>query len=154
MIIKRKKNSRQRGSKTHGWGAMKKHRGAGNRGGRGNAGTGKRSDCKKPSVWGIEHFYGKHGFTPVSPSSICVCNIETLERDWKKLQKDGVLKEQKGFLTINLSDLGIDKLLSKGTPTKKWHITAKAASASAIEKIKEHGGEILCTMQNEAVAAE
>ena len=66
---------------------MKKHRGAGNKGGRGNAGTGKRSDCKKPSVWGIEHFYGKHGFTPVSPSSVRACNIETLEREWKLFQK-------------------------------------------------------------------
>lgn len=154
MNIKRKKNSRQRGSKTHGWGAMKKHRGAGNKGGRGNAGTGKRSDNKKPSVWAIEHFYGKHGFTPVRSSSVRVCNIESLERGWKKLQKEGILKEEKGLFTINLGDLGIDKLLSKGNPTKKWHITTKAASASAIEKIKEHGGEILCTTQSEAAAAE
>ncbi len=151
MNGKRKKNSRHRGSKTHSWGAMKKHRGAGNKGGRGNAGTGKRSDCKKPSVWGIEHFYGKHGFTPVSLSSVRACNIETLERAWKQFQREGVLKDEKGVLVLNLSDLGIDKLLSKGTPTKKWHITAKAASASAIEKIKEHGGEILCTVQNKEV---
>jgi large subunit ribosomal protein L15 len=47
---RRKKNVKQRGSKTHGWGSMKKHRGAGNRGGRGKAGTGKRGDQKKPTI--------------------------------------------------------------------------------------------------------
>ena len=55
-VNKRKKNSRQRGSHTHGWGAMKKHRGAGNRGGRGAAGSGKRADSKKPSIWTGPYF--------------------------------------------------------------------------------------------------
>jgi large subunit ribosomal protein L15 len=62
MIKKRKKNSRQRGSKTHGWGAMKKHRGAGNRGGRGRAGTGKKGDAKKPNIWKNKKYFGKAGF--------------------------------------------------------------------------------------------
>ena len=31
---KKKKVTKQRGHKTHGWGSKKKHRGAGNRGGR------------------------------------------------------------------------------------------------------------------------
>ena len=51
MVVTRKKNTRQRGSKTHGCGSMKKRRGAGHRGGRGAAGSGKRGDCKKPSIW-------------------------------------------------------------------------------------------------------
>ncbi len=45
-----KKNKRQRGLSSHGWGHKKKHRGAGNRGGKGMAGTGKRADTKKPSI--------------------------------------------------------------------------------------------------------
>ena len=47
---KRKKNSRQRGEWTHGWGAKKKHRGAGHRGGRGNAGSGKRGEIGRAHV--------------------------------------------------------------------------------------------------------
>ena len=54
VIFKRKKNTRQRGSHTHGWGAKKKHRGKGNKGGSGNAGSGKRSDSKKPSFWKLK----------------------------------------------------------------------------------------------------
>ena len=143
--MKRQKNSRQRASKTHGWGAMKKHRGAGNKGGRGNAGTGKRSDCKKPSVWAIDHFYGKHGFTPVSLSHVTACNIETLEHDYHKLLKQGLVKEEKGVQTVTLDALGVDKLLSKGNPTRKWNITAKHASEAAVEKIKQAGGTVTVT---------
>ena len=62
VINKRKKNSRQRGSWTHGWGEKKKHRGAGHRGGRGRAGTGKKGDAKKPSVWKNTKYFGKFGF--------------------------------------------------------------------------------------------
>ena len=152
-MVKRKKNSRQRGSKTHSWGAMKKHRGAGNRGGRGNAGTGKRSDCKKPSVWAIPNFYGKNGFTPITRKEVCACNIESLERNHHKLLKEGIIKDEKGVYTVDLQQLGIDKLLSKGQPTKKWSITAKYASANAVEKIKEKGGNVVCT-ENGPEAAE
>ncbi len=155
MMVRRKKNSRQRGSKTHGWGAMKKHRGSGNKGGRGNAGTGKRSDCKKPSVWGIEHFYGKHGFTPVGGvKHIEACNIETLERTYHKLLKQGMIKEEKGAYIIDLEQLGFEKLLSKGNPTKKWNITARYASVNAVDKIKEKGGNVTVTEGQEAAAVE
>ena len=47
MIIRRKKVNKYRGSQTHGSGAKKKRRGAGNRGGRGMAGPGKIGDQKK-----------------------------------------------------------------------------------------------------------
>lgn len=143
--MKRKKNSRQRASKTHGWGAMKKHRGAGNKGGRGNAGTGKRSDCKKPSVWAIERFYGHYGFTPVKIQKVCTCNIEMLEHQYHKLLKEGIIKEDKGVPIIALDALGIDKLLSKGNVKRKWNITTKYASEAAVEKVKEAGGNVTVT---------
>ena len=152
MATKRKKNSRQRGSKTHGWGAMKKHRGSGNRGGRGNAGTGKRSDCKKPSVWALEHFYGKHGFTTVGGiKKITACNIEMLEQKYHKLLKDGIMKKENEICTIDLQTLNIGKLLSKGHPTKKWNITVRQASSNAVEKIKEKGGQITQTEEHHGI---
>lgn len=154
MRFKRKKNSRQRGSKTHGWGAMKKHRGAGNKGGRGKAGTGKRSDCRKPSVWHIEKYFGHDGFTPVGGSKyLCACNIELLELKYNKLLKDGMLKEEKGIVTIDLAQLGVEKLLSRGHPTKKWNITVKQASTHAVEKIKEKGGQIKLFEETESTQA-
>lgn len=59
---KRNKRSRIRGTRTCGW-AMKKHKGSGNRGGKGFSGSGKRADQKKTYV--IKYFYpyfGKKGF--------------------------------------------------------------------------------------------
>ena len=51
VVNKRKKFSRQRGGHTHGWGSKKKHRGSGNRGGKGMGGTGKRADQVKTLIW-------------------------------------------------------------------------------------------------------
>ena len=68
VVNKRKKNSRQRGSTTHGFGSKKKHRGHGSRGGSGLAGTGKRADAKKPSFWHDTEYFGGHGFVNNAPS--------------------------------------------------------------------------------------
>src|SRR3989344_392151 len=128
---RRKKNVRQRGSHTHGWGSKKKHRGAGNRGGRGMAGRGKRGDTKKPSVlkyFGNE-YYGKCGFHRPQKmlDSIRAINIDELPNQDK----------------VNLTDLGYTKLLSRGTPKRKFEITVPSFSAKAKEKIEAAGGKIL-----------
>ena len=60
VVNKRKKVTRYRAHTTHGGGHRKKRRGAGNRGGKGNAGTGKRGKAKKPSYEPL----GKKGFLP------------------------------------------------------------------------------------------
>lgn len=81
MIIKRKKSERYRGSQTHGGGAKKKRRGAGNRGGRGMAGSGKRADQKKPTIlknYGNSYF-GKRGFSSKSKKVIKPITIQTIE---------------------------------------------------------------------------
>ena len=143
VVNRRKKMDRQRGNTSHGWGAKKKHRGAGNRGGRGMAGTGKRADQKKESIlkeYGNEYF-GKRGFVrPGSPSKKAkVINFEQLN----KLIEKGEIKKEKEFYIINLDELGYAKLLSKGELRYKIKIKAKAFSKNAIEKIQEQGGEIV-----------
>ena len=60
VVNKLKKKVKYRGSKTHGCGSMKKRRGAGHRGGRGAAGSGKRGDAKKPSIWNEKYFGSQH----------------------------------------------------------------------------------------------
>ena len=132
-LIKRSKFSRARGNKTHGWGHKKKHRGSGNRGGKGNAGTGKRADSKKPSIWKNKNYLGKHGFTSVSIKQNKVINIITLITLDKKF-KEGA---------INLTELGYDKLLATGKVSKKFEVTVKMATPKAIEKIEAAGGKVL-----------
>ena len=142
-VSKQRKNVRQRGHKTHGWGSMKKHRGAGNRGGRGNAGSGKRGDAKKPSYW-KENKKGKVGFKKKGYSQDHeVINIGYFEDYADKLLKDKKITEEKGVYVVDLKKLGYDKLLSTGKLTKKFKIKAEFASAKAVEKIKKAGGEVL-----------
>lgn len=142
-VNKRRKNSRQRGSWTHGWGAKKKHRGAGHRGGRGNAGSGKRADCKKPSFWEDTKYFGKHGFVKQSKTEkINAINIQTIEDTLPTLIRKGYITQGKGVYVMNLEDLGYNKLLGKGKVVNKLNIKVKYASASAIEKIKKAGGSI------------
>ena len=144
MIKKRRKNSRQRGSKTHGWGSMKKHRGAGNRGGRGNAGTGKKGDAKKPSIWKKKKFFGKHGFKKKGPAKKTkYVNLFYLDRYADKLLEKKLIEKKGDVYEIDGSKLGFNKVLGYGKPSKKLKIISESFSNKAIERIKSAGGEAI-----------
>lgn len=132
MAVSRKKKSKKlRGSKTHGWGSTLRHRGAGSRGGRGMAGSGKRADHKKISIlkeYGNEYF-GKHGFR----------RPQKMLRDLKTINIIDLPDQDK----VNLTEKGIDKLLSKGKPKRKYEIIVLYSSQKAKEKIEAAGGKIL-----------
>tara|TARA_Y100000310_G_scaffold299251_1_gene333917 strand:- start:2672 stop:3109 length:438 start_codon:yes stop_codon:yes gene_type:complete len=140
-VNKRKKVSRCRGSMTHGGGSKKKRRGAGNRGGKGMAGSGKRGDSKKPSLW-KQKYFGKYGFTSKNTGKINATNIDYLEENLLKLPQDVVSKEDE-FFSVDLKKLGFNKLLSKGKVINKYKIRVTYASKKAIEKIKNNGGEVI-----------
>lgn len=144
---KRSKSSRQRGSHTHGGGAMKKRRGAGHRGGRGAAGSGKRGDAKKPSIW--KKRAGKYGFTSHSRAVKSPVTIAHLELHKKTLLAEGYLQELNGIWTINLETAGYNKLLATGKAVSKWSITTPCATDGAIEKIKNAGGTVTLTQTSE-----
>lgn len=143
MITQRKKNTRQRGSVSHGWGSRKKHRGAGHRGGRGMSGSGKRGDQKKESILGIKNYFGKHGFTTKRRTFTTTTNIRFLEDKISSLVKEGKAKIEDGVVAIDLADIGVDKLLSKGNPDRKYMITCKAATPNAISAIEKAGGKVI-----------
>ncbi|TKJ17443.1 50S ribosomal protein L15 [Candidatus Woesearchaeota archaeon B3_Woes] len=136
MINKRKKSGRYRGSKTHGCGSMKKRRGKGNKGGSGNAGTGKRADQKKPSVW--KKKTGNVGFKPQGVK-IKIKAINTTKV--QKLISSGLLKEEKGI--YDLDKLGYNKLLGKGKVMKGMKIKVSKASKKVVDAIKKEGGEVI-----------
>ena len=147
-INKRKKNDRQRGSKTHGWGAKKKHRGQGNRGGRGMAGTGKRADSKKPSIWKDKNYFGKHGFVSKTPKiKINPVNINFIEQHLDKFISNDLIRKEDGFYSVELEKLGYNKLLGDGKVSVKFKIKTQFASEKAIEKVKEGGGEVVILIE-------
>jgi large subunit ribosomal protein L15 len=149
---RRKKNVKQRGSKTHGWGSMKKHRGAGNRGGRGKAGTGKRGDQKKPTIINLygNDYFGKKGFKRPTTKKLKAININTLERNLSRLLSENLITKGKDNYVIDLKKLGFDKLLGTGKATKKMNITVDKASGKAIAKVQEAGGKVETLAAEEA----
>ena len=140
-VNKRTKASRYRASKTHGCGAMKKRRGAGNRGGRGNSSTGKRSDAKRPSIWKIKKYFGRYGFKNpnVNKKSDKVINLSTLQ---DKLNTWQAQKKSEGK-SVNLTKLGFQKLLAQGKLNQPIEITVEMASKKAIEKVQAAGGSVI-----------
>jgi large subunit ribosomal protein L15 len=146
---RRKKNSRQHGSTTHGWGARKKHRGSGNRGGMGMAGTGKRCDGKKTMIWKDVNYFGKHGFKKKGQIiEVCAINIENLQSKLTSLVADNKVKKEGDSFIVDLSSLGYNKLLGTGAVEYKMKITVDMASVNAVGKVKEKGGEVIT--KNEA----
>lgn len=145
VVYKRRKNRKMRGSHTHGWGSKKKHRGAGSRGGRGMAGTGKRGDAKKPCIWKNTKYFGKYGFK--RPKKVIIeikaINLKTIEQNLESLLSNKLIEKKNDSYVVDLKKLGFNKLLSTGKITKKFSIKCEYASKKAIDKIKKSGGSII-----------
>ncbi len=121
----RKKITRQRGRKWHGWGAKKKHRGKGSRGGKGWGGSTKH---KRSYIYSYEpdHF-GYKGFHSLKKKGKAI-NVEDLEKF--------------GKTEIDLTELGYDRLLSKGNINSAIIVHVNKFSPRAKEKIEAAGGKI------------
>jgi large subunit ribosomal protein L15 len=145
-VNKRKKNTRQRGSKTHGYGSMKKHRGFGSKGGKGRAGSGKRADSKKPTIWNKKYF-GKYGFKSKNTKTVKAVNLVYLEENLNSMLLKENIKEDNGVYIVDLAQLGFNKLLSQGKVTTKFRIVTEYASKKAVEKIKAAGGEVIISTE-------
>ncbi len=142
---KKTKCNKLRGSRTHGWGSPKKHRGAGSRGGVGNAGAGKKGQQNMTTIHQKGTRIGNHGFTrpPVTVNNPRTINLDDLEKHISLYITKGCAKQTKDTTEINATKLGYDKILSRGKPSLKLKITAKEFSKSAEEKIKKAGGEAI-----------
>ncbi|MBW2977786.1 50S ribosomal protein L15 [Candidatus Woesearchaeota archaeon] len=143
-VNKRKKNTRLKGSKTHSWGSMKKHRGKGNKGGAGRAGTGKRGDAKKPSIWKNTKYFGKYGFKKKGiVKKIIPINLLELQQKAEVLVANKQIQKKEDTYIVDIEKIGYNKVLGYGKLAKKFQITSPSFSKQAIEKIKAAGGEAI-----------
>ena len=113
----------------HGRG-KKAGRGAGKRGGRGNAGMNKHRVMTRikymPKHWGM-HGFNRHPSLRNVNTTVNVGQLEEIAGDSD---------------SVNLTEMGIDKLLGSGKISKSLSITVSEASARAIEKIEAAGGSL------------
>ena len=129
------------GSRTRGRG-HKKGRGAGLRGGRGNAGCHK---TKRIMYERVGRVWGAHGFK--RPQSVVSANssinLKTIEENSESWIAEGIATKKGKVVSVDLTEMGYDKLLGTGSTTQSYKLTISAASAKAVEKIEAAGGEIL-----------
>lgn len=115
------------------------------------AGTGKRADQRKPSIWKNPLYFGKHGFKKKNiPITIKAINLGDLDQLALRLVAQGKAKKTKDHIEINLGELGYNKVLSAGTPKNKLKIFTRFASAKAHTKIRETGGELVIDQKKQA----
>ncbi|MCX6814085.1 MAG: uL15 family ribosomal protein [Candidatus Aenigmarchaeota archaeon] len=127
-MAKRKKLVKMRGSKTHGYGSKKKHRGSGSKGGKGQAGQfkHKKTFFKR---WGKEK---QPRFKSLEQRNI---------RAKEKAINLGDLVKLTDKNEIDASEFGYGKVLSEGVLEKPVTVKAKAFSKRAKEKIEAAGGK-------------
>jgi large subunit ribosomal protein L15 len=145
------KKKRQRGSRTHGGGSQKNRRGAGHRGGRGDAGRGKHEF----------HNYGplgKHGFTrPEEVQDVVLeISVQKLDEDAALYAAEGLAEETDDGYAIDAREVVEDgweadavKVLGNGQVRGVLDVTADAFTAGAVERIESAGGEAVLSERAE-----
>ncbi|WP_181685437.1 uL15m family ribosomal protein [Halorhabdus salina] len=136
------KSKRQRGSRTHGGGTHKNRRGAGHRGGRGDAGRDKHEQHLHPPI-------GKSGFTrpEKTQEDIAEIDVRQLDENAALMAADGIAEEDGDGYRIDAREVvedGFDvdavKVLGAGQVRNELTVVADAFSAGAREKIGAAGG--------------
>ena len=136
-----RKNERHRGSRTHGRG-KKGGRGAGLRGGRGNAGLNKHNQLRVK----IENprYFGRIGFKrhPSLHNNKGTINVGNIQSDLPKYLESGIAKKEGKNIIIDLTKTDYDKLLGGGIIKSPLTIKVNEASQKAKDKVVAAGGKV------------
>ncbi len=139
MATRNRKVRKLRGSRTHGWGQVAQHRASGHKGGLGKSGM-----LKHHFSTMLKEFPDHFGHDSSHPPHPNVTKKWASVRDLDDLfAKSG--KEDAGKKTLDLVSLGFEKLLGGGKVKNAYSVKVKQFTASAQEKIKQAGGEVLAT---------
>lgn len=135
----KKRIKRIRGTRTCGGGSHKKRRGKGSKGGVGNAGAYDHHMVRSLQRGIIK---GRHA-SPTYRYGRSVdktVNVGELEEMLEQLIGEGKAEKKGDDIYLDTHELGIDKILGKGTVTKKLNLKADSISKTAQEKIERAGG--------------
>jgi large subunit ribosomal protein L15 len=143
MIRRTRKIRKMRGSRTIGGGCSKKRRGAGHRGGRGNAGL-----HKSKWTWTVKYdpkHFGKYGFKRPQRSILKfnTVNLDYLDEKSEELVQQGLAQKKSDTIEIDVTDLGYNKVLGKGKVNRPLIIKSPKFSSQAVLKIEDAGGETI-----------
>ena len=93
------------------------------------------------------HYVGKKGFISVNQrrKQGKVINLTQLSAMVEKLVSEKKAQMEDQRVTVDLSQLGFRKLLGEGTISRAVRVKVDQCSESALNKLKEAGGEALVT---------
>ncbi len=139
MVTRFRKTRKLRGSRTHGWGQVAQHRASGHKGGLGISGQLKHH-FSSMLKYDPDHF-GHDSTHPPHPNVTKKwASVRDLDDLFEKFgNKDGEKK------VIDLISKRYDKLLGGGKITNAYTVKIRQFTASAEEKVKKAGGEVLTT---------
>ena len=139
MATRFRKTRKLRGSRTHGWGQVAQHRASGHKGGVGISGLLKHH-FSSMLKYDPDHF-GHDSTHPPHPNVTKKwASVRDLDDLFEKFgNKDGEKN------VIDLISKGYDKLLGGGKITNAYTVKIRQFTASAEEKVKKAGGEVLTT---------
>jgi large subunit ribosomal protein L15 len=145
----KKKKQKKRGSREHGRG-KKAGRGAGLRGGRGNANPNGSRKLTTFEEKGTDYF-GGHGFTrpPEVVEETVTMNVGDLLDEVDDLAEEGFVDEEGDTMVVDLEAAGIDKLLGAGRVHKTYEVRVPQTTDKAHDKIEANGGSIEVTEPDE-----
>ncbi len=93
----------------------------------------------------VGRVWSAHGFK--RPQSVVNANIpinlKNIEENSALWVSEGTATKKGKVISIDLNEMGFDKLLGTGVPSQAYKLTVSSASAKAIEKIEAAGGEII-----------
>ena len=134
---------KHRGSRTYGRG-KKAGRGAGMRGGRGNAGLHKHKYIT--TVKNDPKHFGRYGFKrpPLTyEKEIKTINVSQVEAKIDNFLTMGFARKKGNTIEIDLAQAGFQKLLGSGRINNSYEIKVDNASERAVSKVNDAGGQVL-----------
>ena len=141
VVRKRRKVRKQRGARTYGRGCSKRGRGRGERGGKGLSG-GHKHKWSYTLRYAPERF-GKRGFVrpPEVREKISTINVGELEERLDELLERGIARRDEDRVVIQLSKLGVGKVLGGGRVSLPLEIRAFKITEPARQKVERAGGK-------------
>lgn len=151
--MKRKRVEKLRGSRTYGRG-KKAGRGAGLRGGRGNAGLLKHKRMHM-LVYDPDHF-GRKGFkrAPCLTYEKCIINVGDVQSNLTSYLETGIATKEGKNIIVDLTRTDAVKLLGAGSIKSPLTIKVYEATDRAKEKVKAAGGMVDLPFEPEEPVAE
>jgi len=138
MPTRVRKVRRLRGSRTHGYGQVGQHRHSGKQGGHGAAGLHKHKwswmQINDPDHYGREHL--KVPGAQKANKLFRWLNVGDLET----VASGG---RPEGAVSIDLSSLGVQKLLGSGTVSRPFNVKVESFTQRAKTKLEDAGGKII-----------